>query len=202
MLKRAVKDAVRKTIAYMRKRKRFSSLCRRDKALVLSHPEWVGLTREEKTLMLDKNIWAYIAFKNVRGVLEYGHVSDSFYQTVILPFINANEYTGMFQSIESHNIFSNKNYYNLMLKYLPMPETVIRRINGVFMDKDYNILSDEAALDKVNEHERLVFKPAKGTGHGKNVSCIDQKDFKEALTNYANYDNGGGLHRSNGFKAA
>lgn len=186
MLRNTLKNAVRKAIAQRRQRKLFSSIMKHDKAIVKSHPEWKALTEAEKSLMTDKDYWQYAAFKNVRGVLEYGHVSDALYQAYMLPVINPGNYTGLFRSTREYNIFCNKNYFDLMLRYFPMPETVLRRVNGIFMNGDYDILTEEAALNELNHHERLVFKPARGGYHGKNISCVEQKNFREALTNYAN----------------
>lgn len=197
-----VKRALRKVIVCRRKHKLFSSIMKGSKALVKSHPEWVALTRAEKALMTDKDYCQYVAFKNIRGVLEYGHVSDALYQAYILPVLNPANYTELFRSTRKSNIFCNKNYFELMLKYFPMPKAVIRCINGVLMNADYRILMEEEALKEMNHHESLVFKPATGGYHGRNISCVERKDFRDALIKYVNYDNGGRFDCPNNFEAA
>ena len=202
MLKRAVKSTLRSLLLSYHQSRTAHSVIKRDKAIVKSHPEWEGLTPHERAQIRDKDYWQYVAYKNVRGNFGEGFVSDLLYWK-ILHILNPANYTASGANILDHNLFGNKNYFALLLKYLAMPKTVIMCINGELMDSSYSLITKEAALGIMNSHPQLVFKPAAGTGHGTHVSLVERKDFSEAMSQYAKYtDGGGGLHCSGSSEAA
>ena len=201
MLKRAIKRVLRNMLLAYRDGKLFRSHYRRSNALVKSHPEWVSLTSQEKAQIRDKDYCQYVAYKNVWGKFEEGFVSDPLYLRM-LRILNASNYTSTGTDVLARNIFGNKNYFALMLKHLALPKTVIMYVNGEFLDADYQLITKEAALDIMNAHSQLVFKPAAGTGHGMHVSLVERKDYESAVRQYAEYTEGGGLYRSGSSEAA
>ena len=203
MLKRAVKNALCTILrAYRDHRLNSGWHYKRSKALVKSHPEWADLTPQEKALIRDKDYGQYVAYKNVYGKFEEGFVSDTLYLR-ILRILNSINYTSAGTDVLDHNLFGNKNYFALTLKHLAPPKTVIMYVNGEFLDADYRLITKEAALDIMNAHSQLVFKPAAGTGHGMHVSLVERKDFESAMNQYVKYtEGGGGLYRSGSSEAA
>lgn len=81
--------------------------------------------------------------------------------------------------------FSEKNYFDLMFPNEPMPKTVIRNINGAFLDTDYRPV-DKNEIEKIlQQYEKLIVKPSieNGVGRGVKLYTRDQyaqifKDFK------------------------
>ncbi len=125
------------------------------------------------------------------GKFEEGFVSDPLYLQ-ILRKLNAINYTSAGIDVLDHNLFGNKNYFALTLKHLALPKTVIMCVNGEFLDADYKLITKESALRIMNNYPQLVFKPAAGTGHGKNVSLVERKDYEHMMSRYAEYTEGGG----------
>ena len=191
--KSAVKSILRSVVVMRRERRRLRAELQKSRKLVKSHPEWVALTAQEKAGLRDKDFWQQTAFKNVYGCFAEGFVSDYLYHD-ILQVLNSINYTGTAfrKSVVNHNLFNNKNYYSLLLKYLPLPKTVIMYINCELLDSDFQLITREAALEKMQAYPHLVFKPASGTGHGKNVSLVDRKDYSETINQYEKYLAGGG----------
>ena len=191
MLKRAAKNMLHTMLRAYRDWKLNRRIFRRSNALLKSHPQWIGLTPQEKAQIRDKDYGQYAAYKNVYGKFEEGFVSDSLYLR-ILRILNSANYTSAGSDILAHNLFGNKNYFALLLKYLTLPKTVVMSINGELLNQDYQLITKESALDIMNAHSQLVFKPAAGTGHGTHVSLVDRKDFSAAMSQYVKYTEGGG----------
>ena len=189
--KKAVKSALCSIVRSYRDSKLIKWHHQRSQALVQAHQEWTALTPQEKSSIRDKDYGQYTAYKNVWGKLDEGFVSDPLYLQ-ILRVINANKYTSIGEDTSDYDTFSNKNYFALMLKHLQLPQTVIMSINGEFLDADYSLITKESALEKMNVHSQLVFKPAAGTGHGTHVSKVERKDFEQKLSEYAGFTEGGG----------
>ena len=204
MLRNEIKRAVFSLLRKRREIRGFRGDTRRDNAMAARHPEWVQLTAEEKAGLRDTSYGAYTAFKNIRGKLEDGMVSDALYKTKILPVLNPTYYTEAGTSIGDVDTFGNKNYFELMLQHMHLPEAVLRYENGTFLGGDYRLLSgQDEALEVISQYDRLVFKPSSGTGHGTGVALIQREDFGETLKKYSSFtQGGGGVCRSEGPEAA
>lgn len=81
--------------------------------------------------------------------------------------------------------FSEKNYFDKMFPEIPMPETVVRNVNGVWLDSDYHPLTDQEALALLSQHECVIVKPSIENGCGRSVELYEagtyeqiKKDFK------------------------
>ena len=192
MLKSTVKRILSKMLLKRRKYHRARELSAIHKKIVEQHPEWKGLDAREKSFVLDKDIWQYIIFKNLRGSLEEGYVSDVTYTNEILEvlfsidFFTQNKITQM-----GANLFSNKAYFPVLLKYLPLPKTLVMNINGVFLNSDYEIITEDKALQIMNNYPQLVFKPATVTAHTGGVALISKEYYKQTIHKYEKYAKGG-----------
>lgn len=82
--------------------------------------------------------------------------------------------------------FQNKAYFSNIYRGLKQPETVCRKIEGIYFDKDYNKITSEEAVDlcvKALEHIEIVFKPS-GLCGGKGVVFMAEgtrEDIKREL---------------------
>ena len=79
-----------------------------------------------------------------------------------------------------------KNMYDLYFHDVPMPETVIRIMDGVILDKDYQLITIDQALALCQEAQRVVCKEARLSMGGYGVSFVDlastsPEDFRQWL---------------------
>ncbi len=79
-----------------------------------------------------------------------------------------------------------KNMYDLYFHDVPMPETVIRIMNGVMQDKDYQLITQDQAVVLCEQCGRVVCKEARLSMGGYGVSFVDfsktsAEDFKHWL---------------------
>lgn len=84
---------------------------------------------------------------------------------------------------------ADKNYFDLYLKGFKLPETYIHLINGIFEDKDYNIISKQKAKKILHNHNKIVVKPSMASYGGKDVKILENlsneeiDDFVDNLNN-------------------
>lgn len=84
--------------------------------------------------------------------------------------------------------FSEKNYFDLMFPDEPMPKTVLRNINGVFLNEKYHPVNSTEIKEILEKYDKLIVKPSIENGVGKGVKLYhkDQFDliFKEYKKDY------------------
>lgn len=93
--------------------------------------------------------------------------------------------------------FSEKNYFDMLFPNEPMPKTIVRNINGVFLNQAYQPISKDKVKRTLSGYEKLIVKPSIENGCGKSVKlytadAFDQieRDFprdycvQEVLTQY------------------
>ena len=86
---------------------------------------------------------------------------------------------------------SDKNYFDLYLKGFKLPETYVHLINGIFEDKNYNIISLEKVKEILYGKNKIVIKPSMASYGGKNVMILENpsKDEIDELLNDLPVDN-------------
>ena len=78
-----------------------------------------------------------------------------------------------------------KNYYDLYFYDILMPETLVRNINGVYMTKNYEIISKEEAEKIVKlSNENVVIKPSVGSCKGNGVKLVDPMSVSDCFAEY------------------
>ena len=78
---------------------------------------------------------------------------------------------------------ADKNYFDLYLKGFKLPETYLHLINGVFEDKNYNIITKEEAINILLKHKNITVKPSMASFGGKDVKFFDNPS-EEEIINY------------------
>jgi len=73
--------------------------------------------------------------------------------------------------------WSDKNYFDMYLPDVPMPKTVLRNINGVFLDANYVPVSKEQITAILDGHDRLIVKPTIENGFGKSVKLYQRGEY-------------------------
>ena len=81
---------------------------------------------------------------------------------------------------------ADKNYFDLYLKGFNLPKTYIHLINGIFEDKDYNIISKDKAIDILSSASNITVKPSMASYGGKGIKFFNNPTKCE-LTEY--FDN-------------
>lgn len=101
-------------------------------------------------------------YYSLSGNKSIDYVPDYLYYTFIEPQLNNYELTAYGQE---------KNYYDKLFNQVRMPKTILRNINGITMDQNYNqvILNDANLNTYCSEVESVFIKPTIDTGQGKNV---------------------------------
>lgn len=110
------------------------------------------------------------------------YIPDSFYYTYI------DDYFTNPQESRSHD---NKNLYDLFFHDIKRPETVFRKINGMFLESNYRIITQKEAVNKSKDEGEVVLKIGKNSngGHGvlfwnSSVDGVDKlKDFLSSSEN-------------------
>lgn len=84
-----------------------------------------------------------------------------------------------------------KNLYDLYYSDVKQPDTIIRRINSVYLDADYKIIAADDAIRLCLENEALIVKPSidamAGAGISTWKSCEGENRLKKIILE-GNYD--------------
>lgn len=80
--------------------------------------------------------------------------------------------------------FSEKNYFDKMFPEIPMPETVVRNVNGIYLDADYRPLTEEEATTKMAAYDCLIVKPSIENGCGRSVELYESGTYDRILPEF------------------
>ena len=76
---------------------------------------------------------------------------------------------------------ADKNYFDLYLKGFNLPKTYVHLINGIFEDKDYNIISKDKAIDILSSASNITIKPSMASYGGKGVKFFKNPTKSELI---------------------
>ncbi len=84
--------------------------------------------------------------------------------------------------------WSDKNYFDMFLPDVPMPKTVLRNINGVFLDAEYRPVTDEQRIEILQKYDKLIVKPSIENGFGKSVKLYKNGEYENISKDFrSNY---------------
>lgn len=110
---------------------------------------------------------------NVYGFDLRRYIPDSYYYAVIDPF---------FSDAKKSQVLDNKNLYDLYFCDAPMPRTIIHRIDGLYLDGKYRLISEEEAVSQCCANSRIIIKKASDSSGGHGVFVWNgEKDGRERL---------------------
>lgn len=75
--------------------------------------------------------------------------------------------------------FSDKNYLDMYLKGANLPNSIVRNIKGTLLDNEYNIITQEQAIDLISQEKEVIVKPSMDSGGGRSILFIKGKDKNE-----------------------
>lgn len=123
-------------------------------------------------------IWAwYYASQN--GIEDPRYIPNTMYYTTIDQHFN-NRKLGWG--------FNDKNYYSRIFHGIKQPQTLVRNVNGILLDKDYNLITTNEAVDVIKEEKEVVCKPTLETGSGRDVCFWKTNDNYGDIVNFINSD--------------
>lgn len=64
---------------------------------------------------------------------------------------------------------NDKNYYSLLFPDVKQPETIVRKINGIYYDASYHMFSEDCAMRLCGRENGLIIKPANETGGSRGI---------------------------------
>lgn len=109
------------------------------------------------------------------GFREGQFIPEDIYYNKIEPVLNNRLYSLS---------YADKNFYERLLpKYRDIfPTTLLRRIRGLYLDRDYNQINESVALDKISGWEgAFIAKPSVETSGGQNIIGLAIQDGKASI---------------------
>lgn len=86
-------------------------------------------------------------------------------------------YTKIDQYFNSRKLgygFNDKNYYSKIFAGIKQPEVVVRKINGLLLDENYDFITVEEAKRKILCNDEVICKPSQETGSGRGIMFFDK----------------------------
>lgn len=157
---------------------------REDKKICLAHPDWKPLTREELSVIDEKDRYAYTIYKNMTGETENLRyfIADAPYRTRILPMLNPENHMN---ARISDGIFSDKNYHGVFMDGVRFPRTILHCVRGEFFDEEFRHIGRDSALAVLSAYDKLVFKQTTDTRHGEGVRLAERGEFGTLIGSFA-----------------
>ena len=117
------------------------------------------------------NRWAKLAFDikwfnvynkaNLFGYQLKYYIPDSFYYCIVDTY---------FSDIRKSRILDDKNMYDLYFYDVNQPKTICRVQDGLFLDANYNIISEDEAIRLCEANKNIIIKPTLDACAGSGIS--------------------------------
>lgn len=102
-------------------------------------------------------------------------------ETIYYPIVD------MFFSNAYHaSIFDNKNLYDLYFHDVAQPQTICRYVNGIFLNKQYQIISYDDVIS-LCKNKNIILKPATGSQGGRGIYFLTEKENSNFINDFSNY---------------
>lgn len=121
---------------------------------------------------------------NVTGKKDVKFVPDNLYYECIDYYFNKWRFS---------TAIADKNYYDFNFKELNRPKTIVKNVDNIFYDDEYNIIDIQEAINKIKEKlekcGELLIKPAIDSQGGLNVKVFggggtNNREIEEILEKY------------------
>lgn len=107
---------------------------------------------------VNMNYHAWYSSRN--GICDPRYIPDDLYYTIIDQYFNNRKYGwGV----------NDKNYYSLYFPDVKQPQTIVRKINSIFYDARYHIISERTAIDLCKSEKAVIIKPSNETGGSRGI---------------------------------
>lgn len=79
------------------------------------------------------------------------------------------------------NAWSDKSYFSWWYDKDLFPTNIVVNVNNAFYDNNYNLVSEDEAIELISKHDKAIIKPSLDTGFGKGVSLIKECSNKDTV---------------------
>ena len=154
----------------------------------------IHMTTQVRDVMAHTDGWKKLSETQKKEITALWHTDSDFYTHEIMMNVK-----GAFDvRYCPHSIFRlylddrkdlwpwiDKNYFERHQPGLKFPHTVVRCVDGHFLDHDYRPLSREQALETIEARLPLIIKPSIDSGEGKHLKLLSAADqAREVLASY------------------
>ena len=106
------------------------------------------------------------------GTFDTRYIPDGIFYSFIDPYFNNYSFA---------DIFDNKAYYSLIFTDVLKPDILAVKINNVWLDQNYSIISIEDVINRCINEGRAVIKPARCSSGGFGITFWDNSQSFEVL---------------------
>lgn len=132
------------------------------------------LTSEEKKLL--KETWPCVSISHFDHTCIRVYKKFNGFSPYYLAPMWYNEIRAVVNPQKQLQALENKAMCDIYFPQLNFPESYVRKINGVFYDREMNILSEENVIKILSQKEGFVIKPSIDSEQGKGVKIVKTKD--------------------------
>lgn len=150
-----------------------------------NYPDWKELTKEQKNEIAvfwglkrpsAYDFYTHEIMLNVKGEFDVRYCPEKIHKVYLDPSQVTHKFTKPWED---------KNYFDRFQPGLPLPNTLIRNVDGCFLDNGYSPISKDKARRIMIEHLPLIVKPSIDSGEGKNLKLVsDEKAVDDVLSTY------------------
>ncbi len=141
----------------------------------LSDDEKKEISEYWKKYQIAPDYNTFLWYYNVSIRKDPRYISEDIYANYILPTFN---------DMRRCEGINDKNLFDILFFGEKMATTIVRRINGFYVDTNYNLISHDKAIDIVSHYDSVVIKPTINSCQGKGIICVNGKKFSKEEKNY------------------
>lgn len=150
------------------------------------------LSGENRTIA--QNYWGGEIYKllNSRYINSYNTYNHSFDPRYLPDDFYYSKIDTYYNSAVACESLDDKNLYDLYFRDINQPQTYLRRCNGLYMDKEYNLISSTKISTYLEtlQVDSLIIKTTRLSEGGRNIIFWNKNDGVERLVDIMNKHNG------------
>ncbi len=139
------------------------------------------LSKEQKNQI--KEFWKPYCKISYKWALYYSAKNENFDPRYIPNDLYYSKIDQHFNSRKLGYRFNDKNYYSKIFAGIKQPEIVVRKINSLLFDENYNQISVNEARNKILQNKEVICKPSQETGSGRGIMFFKDSD-KEKIEKF------------------
>ncbi len=134
----------------------------------LSDTEKEHINSYWKAYGIKPDLKTYQWYKSVTGLCDPRFIPEDVYVNYIMHITN--------NDARCRGV-NDKNLFHILFHDAHMPEALIHCINGVLLDMNFKVISEDEAVSLVEGEKKIVIKPSVDSAQGKNVLCINSDEL-------------------------
>lgn len=123
---------------------------------------------------------------------QYYYCKNGLFDPRYIP--NTLYYTKIDQHFNSRKLgygFNDKNYYSKIFDGIRQPRILVRKVNGIVLNENYELMTVAEAMEKISMYDEVICKPSQESGSGRGIQFYkktEKMDVEKFLRN-PDYDN-------------